>query len=80
MVWTPIPQSIGEWLGDISSNHWLDLLWRVFVTLAIVGLAVSLGSMGTLGIILAFVIIGALASDRVSLTISDIYNRNFWST
>lgn len=80
MVWTPIPQSVAGWIGDLSSRHWLDLLWRILVTLAIAGLAVLLGSMGILGIILAFVIIGALASRGIKETISDLYNRNFWST
>lgn len=79
---TPIPESTAERLSSIARGPILDLLWKVLVTVVVVGIALTLaaagGAIGLVGGVLAIIVLSIVLERPLTEAFRDIWNRNFW--
>lgn len=76
----PLPESTWRWISGLTSGPVLDLLWRVFITAVIVGVAYLLVvASPIIGGAIAGAALGALVSARVRQAVRDLYARDFGS-
>jgi hypothetical protein len=74
---TPVPQSTWERLKQIGRGSLFDTLWKAFVILVTILLVGTIASLGVVGGVVAFAIIGSLLSENVRNAYRDILDRNF---
>lgn len=80
MVWTPFPESLVESIQNEMTGSWFDTIWKIFVLMLLVGFVYLLASLGIVGGVIAFIIIGAVARNWIKNVITDLWNRELWET
>lgn len=79
---TLIPESVVRGGKRLAASPLLDLLWKLFVTVATMAVILALGAAGgvygVVGGVIAFILASVLLERQIREVWSDIWNRNFW--
>jgi len=75
---TPIPKSLISLIGRSFRGSTGDTLWKLLMLVVFITIAYLLAALGTMGALIAAIIVGSLVAEPVQNAISDIWNRDFW--
>jgi hypothetical protein len=78
MVWTPIPESVGDAITGGLSSSWGLLAWRLLIIVVGGGLVLAMVAAGGLVGIVAALVIGIALGTVLREAVGDVWNLNFY--
>lgn len=75
---TPIPDSLAQRIDQWRRQSCFDVVWQLAVVIAAITIAAALVSLGSVGVILGFLIVAFMFRDPIHDALADVWDRDFW--
>jgi len=72
-----IPETVTDWVSNVTSGSVFDLVWKLFVLVFVVVAAALLASLGTVGAVFAFAMLAALIGEYPRQLVRNVWNREW---